>query len=302
MTQASALRQFRLAEACREALDLVWLNLNPDAVERYRRALIAMVRTQRANHPWSRLSTASEIPFPRVGPYVLERVLGLGGNGIACLAHHDTTGQLVTVKLNSGSEGVVSDWLDGDLPPQFVRIYDHGQFDDPISGVQWPWVAREYAPGGTWARSPEPDVALEVFVLACTGVAALHERGVHGWSAHERNVLRTTDGWRLADMGRCTVGMTIGDERLRQDDCSMLAGLLCDLLGINRWETFLAFLRGRRRYVLTGQHQVDRALSGVLSRAWDGDAGGVFGDGYDDALELLADVEDALVSTNTQNI
>jgi hypothetical protein len=83
----------------------------------------------------------------------------------------------------------------------------------------------------------------------------------------------------------------------------MLAGLLCDLLGANRWESFHRFLAAESpcagRYDLTGDAAVDDRRSVVLDRAWRGDGGGALalaagGHAYDDPLELLADTRSAL--------
>jgi hypothetical protein len=85
----------------------------------------------------------------------------------------------------------------------------------------------------------------------------------------------------------------------------MLAALLLDLMGLNRWEVLLRALSGvpcTGRYVLTGQGKIDRVLSHVLNRAWLGDGGGALAvaagqewtGGYDNAHELLADVSEAI--------
>lgn len=97
------------------------------------------------------------------------------------------------------------------------------------------------------------------------------------------------------------------EHRLRQDDCSMLGGLLCDLLGVNRWQVFYQALRSKPlcsgRYHLTGDRRRDERLSAILNSCWRGDAGGALlvasgGRGeqttYDDPLELLADVRRAV--------
>lgn len=93
------------------------------------------------------------------------------------------------------------------------------------------------------------------------------------------------------------------ERRLRQDDCAMLGGLLCDLLGVNRWATFHQALTDRPlcsgRYRLTGHRRTDDQLSAILNTCWRGDAGGAVllangGQGdqttYADALALLDDV------------
>jgi hypothetical protein len=128
-----------------------------------------------------------------------------------------------------------------------------------------------------------------------------------GRSPAERSALLTlidAGPWYAEGTGGFTGRDGDREHRLRQDDCAMLGGLLVDLLGLNRWAVFLQAVTTRPlcsgRYDLTGNPKKDRALSRVLNRAWRGDAGGALalaaggGDAYDDALELRADVADAL--------
>jgi hypothetical protein len=157
----------------------------------------------------------------RVGSYVTIRSLGMGGTGQAVLAYDARTGQRVCVKLCSGAEGFVFDWLEGVLPPQLLRVHEWGVLESP-PGHAWLWVARELA-DETWAdyrghseRRPRIDEALEVFASACQGVAALHDAGVYHWSAHERNVYRVGDTWKLGDLGRCVMAATADDPRFRR--------------------------------------------------------------------------------------
>jgi hypothetical protein len=99
------------------------------------------------------------------------------------------------------------------------------------------------------------------------------------------------------------------ERRLRLEDCSVLAGLLVDLLTGKRWEWFFRALNKQphcsAHYAFTGDRDLDDRLSGVVNRAWRGDAGGALlvannGRGeqtvYDNARELLADVEATLVA------
>ena len=76
----------------------------------------------------------------------------------------------------------------------------------------------------------------------------------------------------------------------------MLGGLLCDLLGANRWEVFRRILIAAPscawRCDLTEDAGIDERLSAMLGRAWSGDGGGLLAllSGavpYDDPLELL---------------
>jgi len=95
------------------------------------------------------------------------------------------------------------------------------------------------------------------------------------------------------------------EHRLAVNDCSMLAGLLVDILSPgHRWGLFLQALKSQplcaATYTITGHRQRDRALSSIINRAWRGDEGGAplyanQGRGeqsvYDDPLELLRDVQ-----------
>jgi hypothetical protein len=95
------------------------------------------------------------------------------------------------------------------------------------------------------------------------------------------------------------------ERRLSINDCSMLVGLLVDVLAPgHRWDLFYQALKSwplcSATYTITGHKQRDRALSGILNRAWRGDEGGApllanRGRGeqttYTDPLELLHVVE-----------
>jgi hypothetical protein len=101
----------------------------------------------------------------------------------------------------------------------------------------------------------------------------------------------------VRDGGLCAYDPYLA-HRLVLDDLSMLGGLLVDLLAANRWQVFGRALATECRgcYDLTGQRQVDVALSGILNRCWLGDGGGalalVFGqeetwEPFEDAGELF---------------
>jgi hypothetical protein len=95
------------------------------------------------------------------------------------------------------------------------------------------------------------------------------------------------------------------ERRLRMDQCSMLGGLLVDLLAPGTlWEHFHRALTKRPYagsvYPITGDRGLDERLSKAINRAWRGEAGGGIlaanaGQGeqsmYSDPLELLADVQ-----------
>lgn len=97
------------------------------------------------------------------------------------------------------------------------------------------------------------------------------------------------------------------ERRLTMDDCAMLGGLLCDLVGGRRWNCFSRALKSRpycsASYSLTGNRKIDRALSAILNRCWRGEAGGapLLANGsqgeqtvYTDPRELRADVQRVL--------
>ena len=133
---------------------------------------------------------------------------------------------------------------------------------------------------------PEPKVHVAIFLSAFLGLV---------------------DGgpWETPNAGGISGVVDLDrDRRLRVDECAMLGGLLCDLLGVNRWAISDGALASQPilsgSYALTGHRKRDAALSAILNRAWAGDAGGALGwargtrrplEGYDDALTLLKDVE-----------
>ena len=331
----------------------MWNGLDAAAVSEYLLALRQVVGY--LHHQPPRRWPLADVTKRQVGPYVIDRELGVGTGGQAAAAHHQDTGARVCVKISSGAEGFVGTWLEGQWPAQCLAIYAHGTY--PEAGETWYWVARELADETLHEylarRTEKLDVAeaLAIFETACNGVAALHAGHVYRWSAHPRNLFRVDAQWKLGDMSRsiiatsaddprfvqlcrledcsteercealeglrsgpwyahATLGLVARDpereRRMRLDDCSMLGGLLCDVLGRDKWELFDRALHAEPicsgRYVLTGNHKVDRRLSRIVNRCWLGDAGGVLSvaagqswtSGYSDALQLLADVRDAI--------
>jgi len=144
------------------------------------------------------------------------------------------------------------------------------------------------------ATPDDPRLARLLILLGCSDVersAILCEWNAGPWENDREGFLFPRDPER--------------EYRLKLDDCSMLAGLLCDLLGLNRWQVFYQAIGHKPycngTYMLTGHRGRDRALSKVINRAWLGDAGGALAvangvqvQGYADPRELLRDVSDAL--------
>jgi hypothetical protein len=296
----------------------------------------------------------------QVGPYCLDELLGHGAEGLVYRAHPaDHYGPEVALKVNASLAdtvvGQVLGSLEGGWPPLLLETYAAGR----LGGKRW--IVRELADETLhdFSRRRDklsPDQVLEIFRVACEGVAVLHAHRVYGWSAHARNLYRVGEQWKLGDFGRVWcfvdpdhpgleprrqevyrvggmdgedgearaladsvigsfhVGLWQGtgllpydperEHRLKLDDCAMLAGLLVEMLTGKRWEWFFRALNKRPYcsavYPLTGDRDRNERLSTILNRCWRGDAGGapLLANGdrgdqsvYDDALELLSDVE-----------
>src|SRR5262249_11344749 len=126
-------------------------------------------------------------------------------------------------------------------------------------------------------------------------------RGLERWPRAARRRLWRGEcagpwtGPRAGGLCACTATRA---RRLARDDCARLGGLLCDLIGVDRWEVSArAIARDLRgRYDLTGHTRRDGRLSAILNRAWAGDAGGALArvagrrGGYTNPRKLLADV------------
>jgi hypothetical protein len=277
-----------------------------------------MRKTERTTASTSSESTVI-VPV-QVGPYVLDAVLGHGAESYVYRAQHAETGAMVALKLNARGDAALFDQLLGeDWPPQLLRSIEADEWNGAT------WVARELADETLHdylshrRATLSVDLVLEVFRTCCDGVSWLHERHMSGWSAHARNVYRVGEVWRIGDFGRAwrsdaadslrRTGLPHDSEyRLKLDDCAMLGGLLVEMLTGKRWEWFFRALNKRPYcsavYSLTGDSARDRCLSAIVNRAWRGDAGGapLLANGergaqtvYADALELLTDVQAALV-------
>jgi hypothetical protein len=138
---------------------------------------------------------------------VLGDVLGAGAEGMVFRAH-DADGTPVALKLNARGDAIVGEVLGDDWPPLLLETYAAGMAS--LRGGQGaiPWIARELADEtlhdvvqrtGTLVELQQ---VLDIFGVACRGVASLHERRVYGWSAHSRNVYRVAQQWKLGDFGR----------------------------------------------------------------------------------------------------
>jgi hypothetical protein len=238
-----------------------------------------------------------------VGPYTLDTILGHGADGLVVRAHRtasDTFGRLserdsaVALKLHARGDALLGEHLayeDIAWPPQLLETYETGQWG------AFTWAARELADETLHDFSLRSErlshgQVLEIFRVACEGVAWLHRQHVYGWSAHGKNVYRVGGHWKIGDFGRVWIFVppdypslearrqefypvlganddearqvadwlyarhTFGhwtasgllpydperEHRLALDDCSMLGGLLVEMLTGRRWDWFFRAL------------------------------------------------------------
>ncbi len=160
---------------------------------------------------------AAELPDPatrggaRVGPYLLQSVLGSGGMGVVYKARHEQLNRTVALKMIRAGASADADALrrfatEGEAVarlehPNVVQIYDFDQRD----GV--PYFTMEYVGGTTLAKKlaagplAHRDAATLVLTLA-TAVEYAHGRRVLHRDLKPANVLLGEDGSpKIADFG-----------------------------------------------------------------------------------------------------
>ena len=150
----------------------------------------------------------------QLGPFRLLELAGSGGMGEVWRAEHAASGLPTAVKRITAEhardpffqagfrrEARAVARLDH---PGVVRVYDTG-----VDGDGAPWLAMEWAAGGSLADAAAPGGWHEVSeLLDCLlqALAHVHARGVLHRDLKPANVLSVTDGpgargWRLADFG-----------------------------------------------------------------------------------------------------
>lgn len=140
--------------------------------------------------------------------YAMERMLGIGTEGIVCAARRTRDQTRVALKWIWNPLRLSCDQsLAALVPdhPHLVPVYDVGQ--DSILGVSW--IVYGYCPGtgmNTWIQNESPDPSLIRIILRDigSGLVSLHARGlVHG-DVIPKNVLvdPKTNQARLCDYGR----------------------------------------------------------------------------------------------------
>jgi hypothetical protein len=171
------------------------------------------------------------------GPYLADNVLGHGANGVAMRAQHESTGQVVTIKVPAMGDGIVLARLGQTVPPGLLRIYNGGLAPEH----QWIyiWVAREFADeclaDVLAERQLASDEAQTIFRTCCETVAWLHAQQIYQWSSHPGNVYRVGHTWKLGDMGRCVAFVDPDHPAVAEFELDMrmqtVGGLPDELLG-----------------------------------------------------------------------
>ena len=153
-------------------------------------------------------------PGDRVGPYVLQELLGVGGMATVYKATDDTGGIFAVKILHPGK--AQTDELRRfrreflalrDLRhPGIVQVYQAGAHGD------YPWIAMEYVDGSDlgslvdrWMANPPPNRFPQVERLLrglCEALSYLHDRGLIHRDLKPSNVLVTQSGEaKLTDFG-----------------------------------------------------------------------------------------------------
>jgi eukaryotic-like serine/threonine-protein kinase len=154
---------------------------------------------------------APALPWPNIGPYRLQRVLGEGGMGVVYLAQREDLGSQVAIKLLRDA------WLSPARRerftaeqrtlaqlnhPSIARIYDADSLPDGT-----PWFAMEYVEGlplTEYCRQRQSSLRerLELFRAVCEAVQFAHSHAVIHRDLKPSNILVRADGSvRLLDFG-----------------------------------------------------------------------------------------------------
>jgi serine/threonine protein kinase len=138
----------------------------------------------------------------RVGPYVVQGVLGQGGMGTVLRARHEDLDVMRALKVLTSRQSPTGAArfarevaaLASVRHPNVVGIHDSGE----VGGL--PWYAMDLIEGEPLDRILERggalplDRALEVTIGICEGVEALHRAGVVHRDLKPQNVVITSDG------------------------------------------------------------------------------------------------------------
>lgn len=155
----------------------------------------------------------------RIGPYVIDKKIGSGGMGAVYLGRHETTGDVVAVKVLPASlareEGFVQRFnreieaMQKVSSPYIVKLFESG-----VDGETY-YYSMEYVDGETLTaclrrdRKIEWPQAVEIALQICLALKAAHDAGVIHRDLKPSNLLLATDGTcKLTDFGVAQVFAT----------------------------------------------------------------------------------------------
>ena len=157
--------------------------------------------------------TASGQPVPhRIGPYLIDRVIGFGGMGTVYLGKNEESEQVAAIKVLPASmsreEGFVARFqreisaLSKLKNPHVVELYDHGVDDETY------YYAMEYVEGQTLADRIRGDgripwrETIDIAIQVCSALKAAHDAGVIHRDLKPSNLMLAGDGTvKLTDFG-----------------------------------------------------------------------------------------------------
>ena len=159
------------------------------------------------------MPTEVSSPVPdRIGPYKIDRILGMGGMGAVYHGVHGESGEEAAVKVlppqMASQDGFVARFnreivaLEKVSNPRIVSLKDHG-----VDGETY-YYAMEYVPGETLTDLLHRDerlpwrTVIDYGVQICSALKAAHDAGVIHRDLKPGNLLVTGDGTvKLADFG-----------------------------------------------------------------------------------------------------
>lgn len=157
--------------------------------------------------------TASGNPVPhRIGPYLIDRVIGFGGMGTVYLGKHEESEQVAAIKVLPASlsreDGFVARFqreiaaLEKLKNPHVVELYESGVDDETY------YYAMEYVEGKTLADRIRGDgridwrETIDIAIQVCSALKAAHDAGVIHRDLKPSNLMLADDGSvKLTDFG-----------------------------------------------------------------------------------------------------
>jgi len=181
-------------------------------------------------------------PYPRIGPFQLQEVVGQAGMGVVWRGIHEEQQVPIAIKFLT-EEGARDPLYLGCLKnevrkvaslehPAIIHVHDHGEVPEGL-GIDSlapgsPYLVMEFAEGGTLSRHCghlEWDQIWRVLMRLLDGLAHAHARGVVHRDIKPGNVLlrRASGGVVLTDFGLARAGDTRGGAVLNAGTPSYMA-------------------------------------------------------------------------------